>query len=148
MTLQLHDASGTGTIEFENSGTATIVGDKEGITSSVPITCTDFRLTSASDDPAEAGLVGLMAAIKGGFGSAHSASAGVASSSRGDEAGSNAAPPPPPPPTIEGMLAALVAKVDDAHAKIRQLEAKVESLERAPPAFGSGDSGSGSGAAS
>ena len=38
--LQLHDASGTGAIEFENTATATIVGDVRGINSSVPFSLT------------------------------------------------------------------------------------------------------------
>lgn len=38
--LQLHDASGIGTIEFEQTATATIAGDIHGINASVPITLT------------------------------------------------------------------------------------------------------------
>jgi hypothetical protein len=38
--LQLHDASGTGTIEFEQTATAVLNGDVNGINSSVPITLT------------------------------------------------------------------------------------------------------------
>lgn len=45
--LQLHDASGIGTIEFEATATATIKGDILGINSSVPITLTDAATGSA-----------------------------------------------------------------------------------------------------
>ena len=38
--LQLHDASGTGTIEFDQTATAVLNGDVNGINSSVPITLT------------------------------------------------------------------------------------------------------------
>ena len=55
-TLQLHDSTGTGTIEFEPTAFATLSGDVNGINVTVPVSGANFLLAGAATgaDPGKA----------------------------------------------------------------------------------------------
>lgn len=102
--LQLHDHR-----VAEQSAVATLTGDGQGINSSVPITCTDVRLASGSDDVAKSSLAGLIGTIE----TALAPLSASVSSSSGQTSSSGS---PSPSPSIGDLLAALVArakKVDE-----------------------------------
>ena len=98
--LELNHPSGASWIEFEKSASATLKGDANGINASVPLSCVDFRLKSASDDPAETSVAALIKAIKNGLNSTSSREVG-ATGAGGGSVGTDT--------TIEGMLAELLA---------------------------------------
>ena len=155
-TLQLHDSTGTGTIEFEPTAFATLSGDVNGINVTVPVSGANFLLAGAatSADPGKASLAGLIHAVESALapmqGGAHGTNGGEVDSGSGEagsgsgeagsgsgEAGSGLMGAPSPTMSADrtlfdklSMLVAKASKADALEARVAPLEARVAELEK------------------